>query len=134
MSESIRVASSLELKEKPLCIEHEGVPYIIFRAEKKIRAFVSVCSHENLAMFPPKFKKGCLICPYHKVSFDPDSGQVVNDRGKKVSALPKVDVEVIDGAIYLHAKKKHRKMLTKNERRWVKKESGKKVNEKKGEE
>jgi nitrite reductase/ring-hydroxylating ferredoxin subunit len=133
MSEIIRVAPLSELKEKPLCIQHKGVPYVVFRGEKKIRAFVSVCLHEDLAMFPPKFRKGCLVCPFHKVSFDPDSGEVVSDRGKAIpSGLPPVETQVLEKIIYIVAKKKHRQLLPKSERRRVKKEAAKMADKKKG--
>jgi nitrite reductase/ring-hydroxylating ferredoxin subunit len=109
----------------PVCVEHEGVPYCVIKLQEKINAFVSVCSHEDLAMFPPKMKNGLLVCPHHKVGFDPLTGVVIKDRGKDADDLLGVEVEVVDGVIYLEVRKKHRKIAPKSVRKWVLKESKK---------
>lgn len=126
MSELIRVAPISELGElEPLCVAHRGVPYCVVKTKEGVRAFVSLCTHKDLAMFPPDVKKGHLICPHHKVAFDPDSGKVVDARGKDADDLKPVKVQVIDGVVYLKAKKKHRALVPKGERRRVKKLSAK---------
>src|SRR6185436_11185527 len=123
MAEQVRVAELSELeKNQPLCVEHAGVPYVVIKTKKGIKAFVSLCSHKELAMFPPQLKKGCLVCPHHKVVFDAASGEVVDDRGKDVPCgLPTVRTTVIDDVLYLCARKKHRKIVPKRVRKRVRK-------------
>jgi nitrite reductase/ring-hydroxylating ferredoxin subunit len=123
VTEKIRAALAGELRElEPLGVEHRGVPYCVIKTGDEVKAFVGICSHKDLAIYPPEMKKGCLICPHHKVTFDPATGGVVDDRGKKVAqGLPEVTVEIVDGVVYLEARKRHRKMFPKKEREWVEK-------------
>ena len=126
MAELIPVALLERLKEmEPVCLEHGGVPYCVIKVGAEVSAFVAICTHKELAMFPPKPKKGLLVCPHHKVAFDPATGEVVDDRGKSVDDLASVKVEVVDGVVLLEARKRHRKLVSKRERRWVKKENKK---------
>jgi nitrite reductase/ring-hydroxylating ferredoxin subunit len=127
----VRIAEGAALERgEPVCIEHAGVPYVIVKTYHGVKAFISLCSHKELAMFPPKFKKGCLVCPYHKVSFDAQTGSVVDDQGKDVPlGLPQVQTEEVEGVLYLNVKKKHRKIVPKPVRKWTKK-AAKKLNDK----
>ncbi|MCI0660054.1 MAG: Rieske 2Fe-2S domain-containing protein [Acidobacteria bacterium] len=126
MAELIPVALLERLKEmEPVCLEHGGVPYCVIKVGAEVSAFVAICTHKKLAMFPPKLKKGLLVCPHHKVSFDPVTGEVVNDRGKTVNDLSPVNVEIVDGIALLETRKRHRKLVSKSERRWVEKENRK---------
>lgn|SRR5215510_9081971 len=124
MAKLIPVASLTKLKkEKPLCIEYRGVPYCVVMLKKnKIRAFVTICSHKNLAMFPADAKKGNLICPYHDAAFEMATGKPLKSNRKKADRLPKVEVEITDGIVHLEARKKHRKLVPKRERKWVENE------------
>jgi nitrite reductase/ring-hydroxylating ferredoxin subunit len=123
MAEMIAVVPLARLEEmEPHCITCEGVPYCLIRVGDEVNAFVSICPHKDLAMFPPKVKKGLLVCPHHKVGFDPETGEVVKDRGKSVEGLTRVRVEIVDGVIHLEARKRHRKLVSKNERECVEKE------------
>ena len=110
-----------ELEEmQPVCVEHRGVPYCVVLCEGAIRAYVSVCSHKDLPMFPPETKKGHLVCPHHNVSFEPQTGEVAKSHGKSVpSGLMSVGFEVQDGVVLLEARKRHRKLLSKKQRRKV---------------
>jgi nitrite reductase/ring-hydroxylating ferredoxin subunit len=121
MAERVRVARVAKLETgKPYCIEHAGVPYVVVKTKRGIKAFVSLCSHKELAMFPPKLKKGCLVCPHHKVEFDAVSGAVKDDQGKDVPyGLPEVKTSIVEGVLYLSAKKKHHKFVPKRERKRV---------------
>ena len=67
MAKLVPVAPLAKLKkEKFICLEHRGVPYCVVKTGKQeVQAFVTVCSHKDLAMFPPDVKKGNLICPFH---------------------------------------------------------------------
>lgn len=127
MAKLIPVAPPARLKRgKPLCVEHRGVPYCLVRTKKdKIKAFVTICTHKDLAMFPPDVKRQRLVCPYHDVVFDTANGKVIKGRGKKVDRLPQVAVEIVDDVIHLAARKKHRKLIPKAERKWVAKEGAK---------
>jgi nitrite reductase/ring-hydroxylating ferredoxin subunit len=124
MAEMIPIAPLAWLSEmEPLCIVREGVPYCLIRVGDEVNAFVSICTHKDLAMFPPKVKKGLMVCPHHKVAFDAVTGEVVKDRGKRVEDLTRVRIEIVDGVIYLEARKRHRKLVPKSEREWVEKEN-----------
>ncbi len=117
-------------KQEPVCVQYRGVPYCVVRlGKKKVKAFVTVCTHKDLAMFPPDVKKKRMVCPFHEVEFSATTGKVTKRRGKKVRALPKVDVEVIGGIVHLETRRKHGKLLPKAERKWVEKE-GKKLDKK----
>ena len=122
MAEMIPVVPSAQLEEmEPFCIEREGVPYCVIKVGEQINAYVSICTHKELAMFPPKIKQGLLVCPHHKVGFDPATGEVVEDCGKSVEALLPVKVEILNEMVHLEMRKRHRKMVPKSERRWVEK-------------
>jgi nitrite reductase/ring-hydroxylating ferredoxin subunit len=123
MAEMIPIVLSARLGEmEPLCITYEGVPYCLIRVGDEINAFVSICTHKDLAMFPPKMKRGMMVCPHHKVAFDAATGEVVKDRGKSVENLTRVRTEIVDGVIYLEARKRYRKLVPKSERKWMEKE------------
>ena len=116
-----------ELEEmQPVCVEHRGVPYCVVLCEGAIRAYVSVCSHKDLPMFPPEAKKGHLVCPHHNVSFHPQTGEVAKSHGKTVpSGLMSVEFEVQDGVVLLEARKRHRTLLSKKQRHKVTKKDHK---------
>ncbi|HKC87497.1 MAG TPA: Rieske (2Fe-2S) protein [Blastocatellia bacterium] len=127
MAKLIPVAPLAKLKRgKPLCVEHRGVPYCVVKAKDgELRSFVTVCTHKGLAMFPPDARNGKLICPYHDAAFDTATGKLAKSSRKKAKRLPRVDVEIIDGVIHIEARKKHRNLLPKSERKWVEKEGRK---------
>lgn len=125
MRESICVGAVSELHEMvPICVAHRGVLYTIVKVQGEIKAYVSLCAHKNLVMDPPRVAKGCLVCPHHKVTFDPRSGDLVDDRGKDVpQGLMPVKLEVADGMVYLEARKKHRKLVPKRLRQKLKRKT-----------
>jgi nitrite reductase/ring-hydroxylating ferredoxin subunit len=126
MAEMIPIVPFARLEERePLCIAYKEVPYCLIRVGDEINAFVSICTHKDLAMFPPKMKKGLMVCPHHEVAFDAVTGQVVKDRGKSVEDLTRVRTEIVDGVIYLEARKRYRKLVPKSEREWLEKEKKK---------
>jgi nitrite reductase/ring-hydroxylating ferredoxin subunit len=122
MRERIRVAAVSELHDmEPICVEHRGVLYVTIKVQGELKGYVSLCAHKDLVMDPPRVAKGCLVCPHHKVTFDPTSGAVVDDRGKKVpQGLMPVELVVADGVVYLETRKKHRKLVPKRQRFKVK--------------
>ena len=127
MAKLIPVAPLAKLKRgKPLCVEHRGVPYCVVKTKDgEVRSFVTVCTHKDLAMFPPDAQNGKLICPFHEATFDAATGKLAKSSRRKAKRLQKVDVEIIKGVIHIEAKKKHRKLLPKSERKWVVKEGRK---------
>jgi len=70
-------------------------------------------------------KRGLLVCPHHKVGFDPVTGEVVKDRGKSVDCLTRARIEIVDGVIFLEARNRYRKLVPKSEHAWLEKESKK---------
>jgi nitrite reductase/ring-hydroxylating ferredoxin subunit len=129
MAEMIPIVSFERLEEmEPICITFKDVPYCLIRVGEDVNAFVSICPHKELAMLPPQVKKGLIVCPHHEVGFDPITGEVIKDRGKSVEALTPVRTEIVDGVIFLEARKRHRKLVPKSERKWLEKQN--KISEK----
>lgn len=126
MAKLIPVVALAALKNKqPVCAEHRGVPYCIIKSGEEVSAFVSICTHKDLAMFPPLVKKDCLVCPHHGVGFDCLTGKIAKSHGKDADPLPKVAIELIDGTVYLKTRKRHHKLIPKSERKWVAKQAKK---------
>lgn len=110
----------------PLLVEHDGVPYGVFRVDGELRAFVVACSHKERAIVPLRLRKGCIVCPHHGATFDPRTGEVVDPHGNDVpSGLERVAIVASDegtpDGLALHARKRHRKQLSKKERKRVRK-------------
>lgn len=126
MAKLIPVVALSALKNKqPVRAEHRGVPYCIIKMGEEVNAFVTICTHKDLAMFPPLVKKEYLVCPHHGVAFDCLTGKIAKAHGKDADPLPKVAIELIDGIVYLKTRKRHRKLVPKAERKWVAKQAKK---------
>ncbi len=127
MAKLIPVAASRKLKPgQPVCLAYRGVPYCVIKVKNdKLRAFVTVCSHKDLAMYPPDVKKQTLVCPFHEAAFDMATGKLAKKSRKKAARLPKVKVKIMDGIVHIAARKKHQKLLPKSERKWVAQEDKK---------
>jgi len=127
MAKLIPVAPLAKLRRnRPVCVEYRGVPYCVVKTKDgEVKSFVSVCTHKDLAMFPPDVKKEKLVCPYHDAAFDAATGKLAKSSRKKAKRLPAVDVEVVDKVVHIEARKKHRKLIPKSERKWVEKEGRK---------
>jgi nitrite reductase/ring-hydroxylating ferredoxin subunit len=113
-------------RNRPVCIEDRGIPYCVVKVgEDKIKAYITICTHKDLAMFPPEVKKARLICPFHDAAFDMATGKLARSSRKKAKRLPQVDVEIVDDIVHIEARKKHRKLVPKSERKWVEREGRK---------
>ena len=131
MAKLIPVAPIKKLrKNKPLCVEHRGVPYCVVKTGQcEVKSFITICTHKDLVMFPPDMKNGKLICPYHDASFDTATGKLSKSSRKKAKRLPEVGIEIVENVVYIETRKKHRKLIPKGERKWVEQE-GKKLRKK----
>lgn len=113
-----------ELEENdPRLVVFEGVPYCVVKSGGAVRAFVAACSHEDRAIVPLRSKKGFIPCPHHGATFSPVTGEVEDDRGNDCpSGMKEVAIETtLDGVPALRARRRHRKLLSKKERRRVSK-------------
>lgn len=122
MGKHIAIPSLSEFEEdRPRLIVHDGVPYCLMKHDGEVRGFVAVCTHKDRAIVPLRLKKGTIPCPHHGATFDPLTGEVDDERGNKVpEGMPRVEiVRSEDGAMQLHVRKKHKKMLSKKERKRV---------------
>ena len=122
MGKHVAVPGPDELEEdRPRLIVHDGVPYCLMKHDGKVRAFVAACSHKDRAIVPLRLKKGTIPCPFHGATFDPLTGEVDDERGNKVpEGMPAVElIFQEDGSMALHVRKKHRKYLSKKERKRV---------------
>jgi nitrite reductase/ring-hydroxylating ferredoxin subunit len=106
--ELIRIARLSELQELgPLCLQHRGVPYCVVKVQGTVRAFIALCAHEDRS-FSPRIQEGCLVCPFHHVTFTMSSGEVQESRGKHVPhGLLPVETTVRDGVVYLQWQHTH---------------------------
>ncbi len=132
MAKLIPVAPLAALKSnRPVCAEHRGVPYCVVKTDEgKVKAYVTICTHKDLAMFPPEARKKTLVCPFHDAAFEMATGKLAKASRKKAKRLPKVAVAIVDGVVHLEARKKHRKLVPKSERKWVEKEGRKRAKKK----
>lgn len=108
---------------EPLLVVHDGVPYCVMAINGEVLAFVAACSHKDRALVPLRLKKGEIACPHHGATFDPTTGDVARERGNDVPTGLR-PVEVVtgdDGTLSLRARKRHRKLLSKKERRRMRK-------------
>ncbi len=126
MAKEIPVGRADEVDEKsPRLVVHKGVPYCVTRVGESVQAFVATCSHKDLPLVPLRLKKGRIPCPHHGATFDPRTGELVDDRGKDVPCgMPPVELTThADGTLFLLARKRHRKLITKKARRRLAAES-----------
>lgn len=105
----------------PRLVVHDGVPYCVVRASGTTRAFVASCAHKDRALVPLLVKKGRLVCPHHGATFAPATGEVVDARGYDIPhGLVEAQIRTdADGAPAIRARKRHRRLLSKKERRRV---------------
>lgn len=106
--------------ERPLLLVHDGVPYCVLKTPAgDVCAYVAVCSHKDRSIVPLRVKKGKLVCPHHGVTFDPATGDVIDDCGKHVpTGLPRVEIVTEpDGSHAVRARNRYRKLLSKKERK-----------------
>lgn len=112
MSDLISVSPITALRElEPLIVEHAGVPYTVVQTKGAIRAYINLCPHED-KVFKPQVNDRCLVCPFHNVSFDAESGKVRDSNGRKVpGGLPRVETLIRDGWIHLIVDDSHNLLL-----------------------
>lgn len=118
MQELVRVARLTDVRDSaPICVQHEGVPYCVVRVQNEIKAYITICSHED-KLFVPEMKGRCLVCPFHKVYFNAATGEVHDDSGKHVpQGLAPVSTEVRGDCLYLVTEDAHRALLAQSEAR-----------------
>jgi phenylpropionate dioxygenase-like ring-hydroxylating dioxygenase large terminal subunit len=65
------VASSEELRDKPLPVQLQGVPFVLFRdGQGRAAALLDRCPHRNVPLSLGRVHLGQLECPYHGWRFD----------------------------------------------------------------
>jgi Rieske Fe-S protein len=75
-------------------------PAIIIHTETGLKAYSAVCTHfACIVMWKPEINQ--IACPCHEGFFDPEDGAVI--AGPPPTALTHLNVEVIDGDIYVSA-------------------------------
>ena len=75
-------------------------PALVINTPTGLHAYSAVCTHfACLTKYNPE--KGLIECPCHDGYFDPDDGSVVS--GPPPSALTRLEVEIVDGMIYVKA-------------------------------
>jgi nitrite reductase/ring-hydroxylating ferredoxin subunit len=119
MKSKIAITSVSKLEEMlPLYVKRDGVPYCIVKFEGQVRAFISICSHEYRE-FVPKTQGNCIVCPFHQVCFDAATGEVSDNRTKRVPAgLFPVSTEIRNGLVFINVEDEHRCFAVDSEARY----------------
>jgi nitrite reductase/ring-hydroxylating ferredoxin subunit/uncharacterized membrane protein len=89
--------------EKPIRVEHEGVPILLVRHEGRVFAMAETCSHFSGPLSEGKLVGDCIECPYHNSRFALADGRVVN--GPAVHPQPCLETRVRSGQIEVRAKR-----------------------------
>ncbi|VAW61787.1 hypothetical protein MNBD_GAMMA10-3185 [hydrothermal vent metagenome] len=70
------VASSKELKKKPLRVFYLEVPVVLFRGENHLWALKDQCPHRGVPLSMGQVCNDSIICPYHGWKFNGDGEQL----------------------------------------------------------
>lgn len=112
-TELIPIAKLSEFRNGvPICLEHNGIPYFVVHSNGDVTAFINLCPHKEKS-FTPAIVGGCVVCPFHNVSFNLSSGAVAK-RGRLdvPRGLTRVKT-VIDGdVLFLVADESHRSIVS----------------------
>jgi Rieske Fe-S protein len=73
-------------------------PALVIHTQDGLRAYSAVCTHfACIVKWDPEL--GEIVCPCHEGYFDPLDGAVIS--GPPPTPLEKIDIEIIDGQIYI---------------------------------
>lgn len=98
------VALSSNVKNKPLRVELDGTPIVLFRSSNGVNALIDRCPHRHVALSAGKISAGKIECPYHGWQFD-GTGQCVAIPGC-IEKIPQYRVQSLtvvehEGAVFL---------------------------------
>jgi len=95
-----------ESGKEVLVKDDSGPRYIaLFLIDQQVKAYLNTCPHQgrSLSWAPDRFlfdKELRLVCPHHGACFDLEGGLCTSGPCEGAS-LTSVDIEVIDGMIFL---------------------------------
>jgi cytochrome b6-f complex iron-sulfur subunit len=100
-SEPVLVAPENELLPgQSKTVKFGRYPAIVINTQNGLRAYSAVCTHfACIVMWDPEINQ--IACPCHAGFFDPENGDVLS--GPPPTPLEKLNVEIIDGDIYISA-------------------------------
>lgn len=100
-SEPVLVAPENELLPgQSKTVKFGRYPAIVINTQNGLRAYSAVCTHfACIVMWNPEINQ--IACPCHAGFFDPEDGSVIS--GPPPTALEKLNLEIIDGDIYISA-------------------------------
>jgi nitrite reductase/ring-hydroxylating ferredoxin subunit len=78
-------------------VEVEGVPIMLYRADRQIYALAATCTHMGGPLDKGTIADGCVTCPWHGSTFRLSDGGVV--RGPASTPEPRFEARVQDGRI-----------------------------------
>ena len=61
-----------ELVDRPVAARLLDEPLVLVRLDGEVRAFKDLCVHRGTALSLGWVEDGCLVCPYHGWTYDPD--------------------------------------------------------------
>lgn len=61
-----------ELADSPVAARLLDEPLVLVRLDGEVRAFKDLCVHRGTALSLGWVEDGCLVCPYHGWTYDPD--------------------------------------------------------------
>lgn len=110
MAQTIIVSNAAQLRvNETFQVECLGVPFVLTMTERgEPRAFVNVCPHDWIEMNPCRVKHGCLECHKHDVTFDLNTGEVRDSKGKNISrGLCPAKAEISNGTVAITIDESH---------------------------
>lgn len=112
-SELILIGKLSEIRNGvPICLEHNGIPYFVVYNNDTVTAFINLCPHKEKS-FTPAIVAGCVVCPFHNVSFNLSSGAVVK-RGRLdvPRGLTRVRTVIEGDVLFLVAEPSHQSIVS----------------------
>lgn len=59
-----------QISNKPLAVELNGTPIVLFKATGRIHALIDRCPHRGAPLSKGSIEGECIVCPYHGWKFD----------------------------------------------------------------
>ncbi len=88
-----------ELKQsQAISFKYKNTKSILLYNDGEIRAFENICTHKD---GPNRLEGNILVCQWHGATFDPLTGEAIKGPAPKGSRLPPIDIELVDGKVYL---------------------------------
>jgi nitrite reductase/ring-hydroxylating ferredoxin subunit/uncharacterized membrane protein len=89
-------AALADVGQKPVVIQIDGVPIVLFVSPDGVTALADRCSHRGGPLHEGRVDNGCITCPWHGSVFAAD-GSV--ESGPATRPQPQLEVRVVQGRV-----------------------------------